>query len=236
MPEPTGNIVSRNLLLIFALLALGCSFGWGPLFFSGSDQKAEGERIFRVFEGKERSIRAEMQKIALKLSPGNEGKELWEDGEEMEQSKQGLFYTVSEHDSLLYWSSSLVAFDHQTEQIKQEGILKKMPTGWFYLFYKQKDHFTINGYMLIKRDFPYQNRYVQSSFQEDFHLSDQCEVVPTEKPGNIQVYCHEGKFHFGIHYKNRQNSTSQEEIPTFLFFLLFVFLLSAHFHLSLIHI
>jgi signal transduction histidine kinase len=230
MPEQTRNIVSRNLLLVGALLALGCSFCWGPLFFSGSDQKAEGDRIFRVFEGKERSLRAEMGKIALKLSPGKKGIEVWESVEEMEQSRQGLFYTVSEHDSLLYWSSSLVAFDHQTERIKKEGILKKLPTGWFYLFSQQKDQFTINGYMLIKRDFPYQNRYVQSSFQEDFHLSDQSEIVSTEMPGNIQVFCHEGKFHFGIHYINRQNGTSPEEIPAFLFFLLFVVLLSAQFH------
>ncbi|MCX6223083.1 MAG: hypothetical protein NTZ69_19120, partial [Bacteroidia bacterium] len=228
--EPTGNIVSRNLLLVVALLALGCSFGWGPLFFSGSDQKAEGERIFRVFEGKERTIRAEMGKIALKLSPGEKGMELWEGVEEMEQSRQGLFYTITEGDSLLYWSSSLVAFDPQTEQIKQEGILKKMPTGWFYLFTKQQNHFTINGYMLIKRDFPYQNRYLQSTFQDDFHLSDQCEVVPTEKSGNIQVFCHEGKFHFGIHFKSNQNGTSKEEIPEFLFFLLFIVLLSVHIH------
>jgi signal transduction histidine kinase len=230
MTESTGNIVSRNLLLIVALLALGCSFGWGPLFFSGSDQKAEGERIFRVFETKERSLKVEMDKIALKLSPGNNGKELWEGTEEMEQSGQGLFYTVTRHDSLLYWSSSLVAFNHHTEQIKQEGILEKMPTGWFYLFSRQTDQFIINGYMLIKRDFPYQNRYVQSSFQDDFRLSDQCEIVPVEKPGNIQVYCHEGKFHFGIHYKNRQGGTSKEEIPAFLFFLLFVVLLSSQFH------
>ena len=38
---------------------------------------------------------------------------------------KGLFYTVTKYDSLLYWSSSLVAFDHQSEQIKPEGILKK---------------------------------------------------------------------------------------------------------------
>ena len=51
-----------------------------------------------------------------------------------------------------------------------------------------------------------------------------------EKPGNIQVFCHEGKFHFGIHYKNKQGGTSKEEIPAFLFFLLFVVLLSLQFH------
>ncbi|MCK9413399.1 MAG: HAMP domain-containing histidine kinase [Prolixibacteraceae bacterium] len=230
MPEPNGNIVSRNLLLLVALLALGCSFCLGPLLFSGSDRKADGERIFRVFEGKERIIRAEMEKIAIKLSSGNDGMELWEGVEEMEQAGKGLFYTVSERDSLLYWSSSLVAFDHQNEQIKPEGNLVKMPTGWFFLFSKQKDQFTIKGYMLIKRDFPYQNRYVQSSFQQDFHLPDQCEVVPSPRPGNIQVFCHEGKFHFGIQYKNKPNGTSQEEVPSFLFFMLFVVLFTAQFH------
>ncbi|MCK9640848.1 MAG: HAMP domain-containing histidine kinase [Prolixibacteraceae bacterium] len=230
MAEPKGNIVSRNLLLVVALFALGCSICWGPLLFSGTDQKAEGERIFRVFEGKEKAIKAEMGKIVLKLSPGGKGMELWEGVEEMEQSGKGLYYTITEGDSLRYWSSSLVAFDHQNEQNNPEGVLREMPTGWFYLFSKRQDHFIINGYMLIKRDFPFQNRYMNSTFQEDFHLSDQCEVVPTEKPGNIQVTSREGKFLFGIQYKSKLNGTSQEEIPAFLLFLLFVVLLSAQFH------
>ncbi len=209
-----------------ALLALICALCIGPLFYSEPGQKAEGDRIFRVFEGKEKTIRAEMDRIANKLSTSSKGKELWLESPGAEQEIHGLFYSVSYHDSLVYWSSSLVAFDHKSEQIRQEGIIKKLPTGWFYIFSKKSDDFTVYGYMLIKRDFPYQNRYIQSSFQEDFRLSNQCEIITEQNPGTIQVFCHEGKFHFGIQYKNRQYETSQAEIPAFVFFMLFVLLLS----------
>ncbi len=230
MLKSKGNIIPGFVFLMMAVLALICSLCIGPLFFSEPGQKAEGERIFKVFEGKEKTIRAEMDQIGNKLSKSNEGKELWLESVGAEQENNGLFYTVSSHDSLIYWSSSLIAFDNQDEQIKQEGKLRKLPTGWFYVFSKQADDYTIAGYMLIKRDFPYQNRYIQSSFQEDFRLSDQCEVVKDQKPGTIQVFCREGKFHFGIQYKIMQYGTSRAEIPAFIFFMLFVVLLSMQVH------
>jgi signal transduction histidine kinase len=213
-----------------ALFALICAFSVGPLFFSEPGQKAEGERIYKVFEGKEKTIRAEIDRIGNQLSKFKNGKQLWMEAAGVDQEIHGLFYSVSFRDSLVYWSSSLVAFDYNAEHIKQEGDIKKLPTGWFYIFSKQVDDYTVLGYMLIKRDFPYQNRYIQSTFQEDFHLSEQCEIVTDQNPGTIQVFCKEGKFHFGIQYKNMQNGTSQAEIPAFIFFLLFVLLLSAQVH------
>ncbi|HWS01154.1 MAG TPA: hypothetical protein VN249_11095, partial [Prolixibacteraceae bacterium] len=230
MLKKVGNIISGNFLLIMGVLALGLSCSWGPVFFSGTDQKAEGERIFRIFEGKEKEIRAQMEILANKISSGIDVKELWSGTIREDQEKHGLFYTVSANDTLIYWNSSLVAFDGINDQIRQEGRLKKLPTGWFYIFSQKVKNYTINGFMLIKRDFPYQNKYVQSAFQDDFHLSDQCEVVTEVDKGNIQVFCREGKFHFGIHYKQKTAGSSGQEIPALLFFLIFVVLVSAHFY------
>ncbi len=230
MPERIRNIYYRNILLIGSILALLISFIWGPVFFSGSDQKAEAERIYRVFEAKEKLIRTEMDQLALLVESGKTGKDLWLKPSNSDLEKSGLYITISKSDSLVFWTSSLVAFENKYEKIKPEGLLKKMPTGWFYIFSRQVNPYTITGYMLIKRDFPYQNKYISSSFQEDFGLSDQCEVITDEKPGTIQVFCHEGKFHFGIQFKNKQNGTSREAVPSLLFFLLFIVLLSAHFN------
>ena len=55
-------------------------------------------------------------------------------------------------------------------------------------------------------------------------------MATKEHPGNIQVFCREGKFHFGIQFRNKLNAGAQKEIPALLFFLLFVILLSAHFN------
>ncbi len=219
--------MKRNSLLIAGLFALCLSFAWGPLFFAGSDQKAEGERIFRVFESKEKLIRSEMERIAGIITEKNV-KEVWLAAPESDLGNAGLYFTVSTSDSLVFWSSSLVAFDNNALTVKPEGLLKKMPTGWFYLFARQSGKFAVTGYMLIKRDFPYQNKYVQSSFQRDFHLSDQCEVAAEQKPGNIQVFCSEGKFHFGIRYHEMQSGLPRAEIPALLLFLLFVVLVSSH--------
>ncbi len=224
------NIFNGYGLLLVGLLMLGLSLIWEPLFFKKQDQQAEGRRIFKVFEKKETVIRAGMDRLASMLSAGKRGKDIWLETPPENQENSGIYYTVSENDSLVFWSSSLVAFENGRAQSKPEGSLQKMPTGWYYIFSKRSGQYLINGYMLIKRDFPYQNRYVQSSFQDDFHLSDQCEVISEEKPGNIQVFCSEGKFHFGIQFKNQQGRTAQEEIPVLLFFLLFVLFTTAQFN------
>jgi two-component system, NtrC family, nitrogen regulation sensor histidine kinase NtrY len=230
MPDRKGNIYSRNILLIGSILALLVSLGWGPAFFSDSDQKAEAARIYRIFEAKEKVILSEMDRLASQVESGKTGKELWlQPGNDIPENS-GIYFTISKGDSLVFWTSSLVAFENKYEKIKPEGMLKKMPTGWFYIFTRQAKAYNITGYMLIKRDFPYQNKYISSSFQDDFRLSDQCEVITDERPGTIQVFCHEGKFHFGIQFKNKQNGTSREAIPSLLFFLLFIVLLSAHFN------
>ena len=230
MHERTINILKRYTLLLSGLLALGLAFSWGPLFFSGADRIAEGKRISRVFEAKEKLIRDEMEVLAARAATAKTGNDFWLAADNGEHGKSGLYFTVSAEDSLVFWSSSLVSFEGKSLPIKPEGILKKMPTGWFYIFSKLAGKYTITGYMLIKRDFPYQNRYVQSSFQQDFNLSNQCEVVAEESPGNIQVYCHEGKFHFGILFREKPGSSSQEIIPPLLFFLLFVILVTSHFY------
>ena len=230
MHKRTTRFLSTYSLLLLGVGALVLSVGWGGLFFSDSGKKSEGERISRVFEGKEKLVRAEMEKASNWLASGRDVKELWIGTIKEGQEKQGLFYTISVHDTLVYWSSSLVAFDSRPTQIRVEGVLKRLPTGWYYLFSRQMKEYTITGYLLLKRDFPYQNRYVQSAFQEDFGLSDQSEVVTDEQPGNIQVFCHEGKFHFGIHFKEKPGGSNGETIPEFLFFLLFVVLVSAYFN------
>ncbi len=170
-----------------------------------------------------------MEQFSRQLASGAKVKDLWKETAQEGLEKQGLFFTLSAHDTLVYWSSSLVAFDNQSSPVREEGVLKRLPTGWYYLFTNQGKGYTVTGYLLLKRDFPYQNRYVQSAFQDDFGLSDQCEVVPDEQPGNIQVFCHEGKFHFGIHYREKPGGSNGETIPEFLFFLLFVVLITVHF-------
>ena len=218
------------MLLLIAAVALLLSFCWGPLFFSGPDQKSEGVRVYKVFEGKEKLIRHKMEQLSARLSSGATAKELWLGHDLSDNESQGLYYTVSTHDTLIFWSSSLVAFNSKAEQFNPEGNLKKLPTGWFYVFSLKQKAYTITGYMLIKRDFPYQNRYVKSAFQKDFHLSDQSEIVKEELPGNVQVFSREGTFHFGIHFIGRQGGTSGESIPALLFLLIFVVFFSAHFN------
>ncbi|MEI6277153.1 MAG: ATP-binding protein [Prolixibacteraceae bacterium] len=236
MPNRAGNSISNYSLLLAGLISLCLSLAWRPVFFSGADQKAEGERIFSVFEGKEKLIRSEMARLVTRIASEKEVRELWLAPENSKLDDSGLFFTVSSPDSLVFWSSSLVAFDHNTFQVKPEGNLKRLPTGWFYLFTQQSGKYTVTGYMLIKRDFPYQNRYVQSAFHPDFRLSDQSEVVAEQLPGNIQVFCQEGKFHFGIQFRGKQNGTSEETIPALLFFLIFVVLVSAQFNRQINHL
>ena len=220
-------------MLLTGMISLGISFCWGPIFFPRPDQKTEAQRIFRVFEEKEQRIKTGMDNLATILSTVKRENELWLKTDWQYPESSGLYCTVSSQDSLLYWSSSLVAFESKPMQIREEGSLKKMPTGWFYIFQKNAGAYTITGYMLIRRNFPYQNRYISSSFQEDFHLSDQCEVVAEEQPGTIQVFCREGKFHFGIQFKDSQDNTSRESLPALIFFLLFVMMTAGSFQLWL---
>ena len=163
MPERLRYKIRWSVLLLAGLISLGLSFCWGPLFFPRPDQKSEAERIFRVFEEKEKTLRSEMDKFASQLSSGGQAKDLWLKSDWQYPESAGLYYTISAHDSLIFWSSSLVSFENKPMQIREEGDLKKMPTGWFYIFQRKAGSYIISGYMLIKRNFPYQNRYIRRS-------------------------------------------------------------------------
>ncbi|MCE1197817.1 MAG: HAMP domain-containing histidine kinase [Marinilabiliales bacterium] len=225
MSERKQNPRIGHLLLAAVFVMLGLTFGWGPLFFRPPGQEEEGKRIYAVFEGKEKLIKKGMVQLETRLHKGLDGRELWSDPPEG-GDPSGIFYTVTRHDSLIYWNSSLVAFDRKGEKEGDSEGLRKLPTGWFYLFIHREGIYEVVGYMLIKRDFPYQNKYIHSSFQEDFHLPDACEVISEDRPGTIRVFCHEGKFHFGIVYKGLPAQSAGETHPVLLFYLLFlVFLL-----------
>ena len=154
MPERTLNILKQYALLLSGLLALIFAISWGPLFFSGADRIAEGKRISRVFEAKEKLLRDEMEVLAARITSAKTANELWLAADNGKLGKSGLYFTVSAEDSLVYWSSSLVSFDSKFLPAKPDGMLKKMSTGSFYIFSRQAGKYTITGYMLIKRDFP----------------------------------------------------------------------------------
>ena len=124
MPERIVNILKRYVLLLSGLLALCFAFSWGPLFFSGTDRIAEGVRISRVFEAKEKLIRDEMEVLADRAISAKTANEFWLETDNGKLGKSGLYFTVSVSDSLVFWSSSLVSFEGKSLPIKPEGFLK----------------------------------------------------------------------------------------------------------------
>ena len=135
-------------------------------------------------------------------------------------SEQGLFILDYYHDSLIYWSDNLVAFDKIFRESKYNNQLVRLPNGWYLVDVLSGEDRHIVGLIQIRKEFSYENRYLKEGFAKDFFLSPELGVSVESENAGIAIRDEDGKFLFALKGDDRSFYFRGETITSIISYLL----------------
>ena len=188
-------------------------------FFKENNREKESARILKVFEKKEHKLGLLIDSVSSRLNANPEILNDWSLLRFFKQNERGLEISVLSNKGLLFWSSSTIAFPADNSGQRKSGGLIHLPTGWYYQLSKKSGVYIISGFVLIKREFPYHNRYIKSTFDHDFRLPDDYIVQPTRLVDGINIARPDGTLIFSLKAsRNTLRSTSNSNLSALLYF------------------
>ncbi len=92
---------------------------------------------------------------------------------------RGIDLFLYKGDTLKFWTSNFVQTDLLTAGTGAENEVVLMGSGWYVKKERITGDWRITGLILIKKEYPYQNRFLQNTFQDDFHVPAGTEMDTT---------------------------------------------------------
>ena len=222
MSSSLGNesrFIRTNIYLLFAIPLLLVLLVYELVFFKENNRKQEVVRIYNSFEKKEKRLKALVDKVALDLTANPETLKDWSLLRLFNSDEEEMAVTISNENALLFWSSSLVAFPADDISLKKSEGLIRFPTGWYYHISRRCGEHVIRGFLLIKREFPYHNRFIKSFFNKDFKLPDNFQVKSAPQADALNINKPDGMHLFTIITTNDSvHSTSKSDLYALLYF------------------
>ena len=216
------NIYILIAIPIFLVLLL-CEL----FFFKENDRKQEAGRVYKVFEEKEKRLENLVESVAVSLNLNPNAVNDWSLLRFFNENDEEVALTISNGNSLMFWSSSAVAFPADENNFKKSGSLTHFPTGWYYQISKKAGNSVLHGFLLIKREFPYRNRFIKSSFNHDFNLPDDYLVQLSPSPDALNIYKPDGSFLFSaISANDGLHPSGNSDFTALLYFILVLMVLA----------
>lgn len=187
----------RNIYILIAIPILLVLLLCELLFLKENNRAQETARVYEVFEKKEKQLANLVDSVASCLTANPVVLTDWSLLRFFHHDKEGLAVAVFNGKTLVFWSSSTIAFPADDSFKKSEGLVH-LPTGWYYQLSRSSGVHIIRGFLLIKREFPYHNRYIRSAFHGDFKLSDDYLVKSAPQPDALNIYKPDGTPLFSI--------------------------------------
>ena len=190
------------------------------------------KKVYAIFEAKEKQIDKYISSVLTRISNTKSDENIWRLLNPADYQNGETYICVLDQDELIFWSSSLIAFPR--EMISQTDSMKliHLPTGWFYVHSRTEGEITVKGFILIKREFPYKNKYIQSAFSADFDLPDGYAVRTEFQNGAINITRPDGKFLFSVE-PIKVAGAEKNNVPLIALYFSFLFLLLAQINLRL---
>jgi len=221
------RFADRNIYLIIAIpILLGlllCEF----VFFPDNSRKLNSEGVNKVFEKKEKRLLELVDTITFRLTAHPEMLTDWSLLRFFNHDDDEYAITISNESSLLFWSSSTVAFPADDSNLKKPEGLIHLPTGWYYQITHKTGVYSVKGFLLIKREFPYSNRFIKSFFNKDLNIPDGCLIKSSPQPGASNVERPNGTYLFSITAPNEDFRTVNNSDLSALLYFVFVLMILA---------
>ena len=194
------------LAVLFFLLA---HFLYGPFY---TERAISTSAFEKVLHKKEHQLNIEMLALAKRAEIQNYNQLLSQKPDYYNTlfEQEGLVLLIYENDTLKFWSDNAIAFENWIKKICLDTKMVQLQNGWFELMKPQTNASsakTIMGLILIKNEYPYQNKYLKNEFQKDFPLYSETKLIvdSPNSPHLIKNFNQEYLFSLEYNFANKTN-------------------------------
>src|ERR1035437_3103812 len=187
MQKPTtiGKFLKgRFFLLLCSILPFIIAF-----LISGKKNADFGSTVKKfeiILDRKELSAKKELSNLSEKAKTWTYKKLFGEKPDYYENlfDREGLVFMIFENDTLRFWTDNTVAVDNRLSQNNFNDKIVRLPNGWFEVEKFPAGKKELCALVLLKRDYAYQNKYLENEYQREFDISGDVDVkVDSNKIG-----------------------------------------------------
>ena len=132
----------------------------------------------------------------------------------------GMVY-LFEKDSLVYWSSNLIAPSGIIAQ--DEHPIVKLSNGWYKISQKKDHDIKLVEALLVKNEYAYHNEYLIPNFISNAALQENYTI--SVEPNDLNIHDDNGRFLFSIIQGDQKEIKSTQSLILFIFYQLLIVLL-----------
>ncbi len=112
---------------------------------------------------------------------------------------EGISFFVYHHDSLIIWTSNSIPVPEKPEVFAGSDIIK-LYNSWFLMQNLSWEEYSLISLILIRSDYPYENKVLEEGFQKKFNLSENVNLIVPGNEDNNPVYNKDGELIFSLDY------------------------------------
>lgn len=191
-----------NLRITFLLCVIGFVVYYQFVF--STNYYPELSRIERNFSSMENQLERYLKDISGQLRT-NEGKPEFSDG-----NKSFLLH-IYKNDTLFYWNTNKLPISKFADLHFPTTGIKRAQNGWYFVKSIEQDDLTITGSFLIKREYTYQNAYLQNGFAKPFK-SNFNSYISLDEASGFPIYSINKQYLFSIVVNEYQPANESESL------------------------
>ena len=136
-----------------------------------------------------------------------------------ELRKKGISILVYQNDTLLSWSDNSIAFPDYYDSIFFSSHLLFNCNAWYLSRSYAHKNLTAIGLIQIKREYPYENKYLRNGFHQSFHLPASAVIHETRTDHSYEIRNRKEEFVFSISFDGiRKYQFINQYLPSILYF------------------
>jgi len=146
-------------------------------------------------------------------------KNLLNEGEE-----KAFTLLIYKQDSLVFWSDNEVPVSRIYDPDELKNGLVKLQNGWYNAIIQKEGNIKTIGLILIKHDYPFENKFLVNDFQSDFDIPDGGFLIKEKKKNSFPIKSSDGSILCYLNFDNSISVASFNQFSPLWYFILFLYL------------
>ncbi|MCE3279363.1 MAG: hypothetical protein K0S44_1554 [Bacteroidetes bacterium] len=124
---------------------------------------------------------------------------------------EGLALLIYENDTLKFWSDNSIAVENWVKEVCLDSRTAKLRNGWFEVVHPHTNATTtrtVVGLILIKNEYPYQNKYLVNEFQKDFSVPAETRLITDNPNASNGIKNINNEYLFSLEFNPANNTIS----------------------------
>ncbi len=183
-------------------------------------------RIQQIFQEKEPSLKKDLTELRNAIANKNGGLSNYDNFTEFEHDlkKDGFVLLAFKKDSLVFWSDNTFIIPKLNQFEDAHGKVRRFENGWYYIQKQAYDSIDLYALLLIKKIYPYQNRYLKNHFEREFDIPAEFNISLNQKKG-VPIHDKDENYLFSLEHRDFGYSAPRFQNRIGIFYGVFILLL-----------